>query len=1014
MSFVAAATAIGFTGVGATIAAGAMMGGATTVAGNVIGGRDPLDNIGRGLITGGITGGLTPGFSEMTGFSVPASAGIIQGGLTTLATGDIGQGLMAGMGAYGAYGLAESMSGMGTGILGQRASEATAMELMNAGAGEGLTGTAYDQAFQKSVTDKMAAITPGTKMSASLDGLKANPSGFLKDNFKYITAAAAPILADQAVKSNNPQTVTQPGMIRPYSYDPYSGAYTAGNPYEVTPTKAAGGGLMGMNNGGYSPGELNFAQRSEPVVRMAEGGSTVRMAKGTPPKMLTDEQLYQSSGLTGQAGWEAAAKARDAQNAAMNTYNLTDNAAVGANINKWITDNPFATTTDINNAIKTSGLTQDLVNPYLTANTNISNATRYALSHASEMPGAGGLAGLNANILKEFAKNPGMNQTSIDTLQDIYKVSDADIQRPLSHGSQVAAADIGKAANYLATNPDVQAWINSAEGRDYMLKNPSFDASDIAFTHYQRYGAGEGRKWEEAATKTALNCPAGYRPNAAGTACELIPVVSTCPAPDMRILLANGDLKAAGNLQVGDVIRTQHETTLAWGDHPVTHVSIVPNVPRLKIEFGDVKFVCSLDHKFFKAAGEWVTAKDVVLGDMLSGHTVRSLTQADVGDVVRITVDDAHTYICEGLLSHNKSPQAPVDATQSTSTNVTTPTSISTAASTALPVGISGAGITTINPNGTVTTRPDLGLEMSTVRNDYVRGGGNLGYTSPIFDSLKAVEDKYPLRGGSKQSYNYLTGKTDYDPVPYTKTGEIMKPYSESVLGIPMASSKRMYLFDPVTKTYKVNPEYAIPTYDSKGKKSYNLTNQDVINYVKSPEYSDDATFVSWMTANNLSPEQIAAATGMSIADVYKKIKKATPATTTTGNTNTTGATVSENDTRESGGDAAGGLMKLARGGMSQQFDLGGYSDGGRLLRGPGDGVSDSIPATIGNKRPARLADGEFVVPARIVSELGNGSTEAGARKLYAMMDRVQSARRGTVGKGRVAKNSRSDKYLPA
>ena len=83
-------------------------------------------------------------------------------------------------------------------------------------------------------------------------------------------------------------------------------------------------------------------------------------------------------------------------------------------------------------------------------------------------------------------------------------------------------------------------------------------------------------------------------------------------------------------------------------------------------------------------------------------------------------------------------------------------------------------------------------------------------------------------------------------------------------------------------------------------------------------------------------------------------------------------------------------------------------------MRGPGDGVSDSIPATIGNKRPARLADGEFVVPARIVSELGNGSTEAGARKLYAMMDRVQAARRSSIGKGKAAKNSRADKYLPA
>jgi hypothetical protein len=109
--------------------------------------------------------------------------------------------------------------------------------------------------------------------------------------------------------------------------------------------------------------------------------------------------------------------------------------------------------------------------------------------------------------------------------------------------------------------------------------------------------------------------------------------------------------------------------------------------------------------------------------------------------------------------------------------------------------------------------------------------------------------------------------------------------------------------------------------------------------------------------------------------------------------------------------DRYSGEQRMAGGGLS---NLGGYSDGGRLLKGPGDGVSDSIPAVIGNRQPARLADGEFVVPARIVSELGNGSTEAGARKLYAMMDRVQKARRKTVGKNRVAANTRSDKYLPA
>ena len=124
--------------------------------------------------------------------------------------------------------------------------------------------------------------------------------------------------------------------------------------------------------------------------------------------------------------------------------------------------------------------------------------------------------------------------------------------------------------------------------------------------------------------------------------------------------------------------------------------------------------------------------------------------------------------------------------------------------------------------------------------------------------------------------------------------------------------------------------------------------------------------------------------------------------------------TPATNTPQPSTGDANGGLMSAMASGGQAHYNLGGYSDGGRLLRGPGDGVSDSIPATIANKQPARLADGEFVVPARIVSEIGNGSTEAGARKLYAMMDRVQSARSKTVGKGKIAKNTRADKYLPA
>ena len=124
---------------------------------------------------------------------------------------------------------------------------------------------------------------------------------------------------------------------------------------------------------------------------------------------------------------------------------------------------------------------------------------------------------------------------------------------------------------------------------------------------------------------------------------------------------------------------------------------------------------------------------------------------------------------------------------------------------------------------------------------------------------------------------------------------------------------------------------------------------------------------------------------------------------------------------------AEGGIANLAAGGYDRQVgedpmymsnmasggisNLGSYSDGGRMLKGPGDGMSDSIPASISGKRPARLAEGEFVVPADVVSHLGNGSTDAGAKQLYAMMNKVRKDRTGRAAQGREI-NPR--KYVPA
>jgi hypothetical protein len=268
--------------------------------------------------------------------------------------------------------------------------------------------------------------------------------------------------------------------------------------------------------------------------------------------------------------------------------------------------------------------------------------------------------------------------------------------------------------------------------------------------------------------------------------------------------------------------------------------------------------------------------------------------------------------------------------------------------------------------------------------------------------------------GDSMAAYNYLMGKGTYP----TKSGvgEIARPYAEATLGYPV-STNRQYIYDQTTGKYVRNPDYVAEYKDPSGGVNYLMSPKEITNYFKTNQGQDDAITYAWAIANNLTPTEISQATGVPLSTVAAKwraakAKQATAEADKKAADEKAAAATTKQDDSSTGGLATGGMAYAVGGGLGS---LGSYSDGGRLLKGPGDGVSDSIPATIGAKgQPARLADGEFVVPARIVSELGNGSTEAGAKKLYAMMDRVQRARGKTTGKNKVAANSRADKYLPA
>lgn len=133
----------------------------------------------------------------------------------------------------------------------------------------------------------------------------------------------------------------------------------------------------------------------------------------------------------------------------------------------------------------------------------------------------------------------------------------------------------------------------------------------------------------------------------------------TCPAPWMMITLDNGYKIPAGDLKVGMFVRAHHEKTLDFGKYEVTHVKSIQDAKRIQITFDHVDFVCSLDHKFFMD-GEWVRAGDLEVGDFVgldpNRFEVLDISEFDSGEVIKITVDEAHTYICEDILSHNKLP----------------------------------------------------------------------------------------------------------------------------------------------------------------------------------------------------------------------------------------------------------------------------------------------------------------------------------------------------------------------
>jgi len=320
--------------------------------------------------------------------------------------------------------------------------------------------------------------------------------------------------------------------------------------------------------------------------------------------------------------------------------------------------------------------------------------------------------------------------------------------------------------------------------------------------------------------------------------------------------------------------------------------------------------------------------------------------------------------ISNGLMGSGTYPLGNIpDVTQSVMVNPSSAAFSPTSVTQGTPPTYLGPNMSSAN---LPSTKIDLGLKPS--------------YTPPA----KSFEDAILSRNGAMAAGSIYAGLQE-DPKAATPADPSMiRPYTfdrtknasafQDVAGEPLSSRERNYFTDQYT---------ALTPYKAPGPEYKNMAAGGPVE-----QMSNNAA----MGANTMYP--MANMASSSFATPYQ-------------------APLSTNMLAPSG-DAAVGInaepnmqgTRLAGGGS-----LGSYSDGGRMLKGPGDGMSDNIPAVIGKKQPARLADGEFVVPADVVSHLGNGSTDAGAKQLYAMMDKIRAARTGTKKQG---KQINPRKYMPA
>jgi len=937
--------------------------------------------------------GLGAAVGGAFGLGAAAGTGIAVGGLTTLATGSLSRGLMAGLGAYGGAGLTEGLMGAGA----QEIAATTAPVAENvAGASVPPIEQVNPSNFTMSNADKLSTGIQGLGTEAGRASALANMGG-TSGALKLAGAAASPIMADAMVPTTTkmPTTLSGPAYIRQKLYDPYTQTYKS-----LAPVEADKWGSRNFSDAYTNPqtGEIATLQPRAPS-NMATGGIVALAAGGDYTTVREDGSVDYAAPTTSPAVMSAA----DAQKLIEAQYATIGRSGVGtganqideAGLNAW-------TNALVSGEFKPEDLSSRFgtaVKDYMAQNPD-DQYTSYVKDWRAQQAGTGtgtgtattgGVSTLDTTgggtaaatdtsgiaTLNNTGAATGTTGTNLNAFSNAY--TGANINDYIANNN-LDAAGIAAAAKQFNVDPAQITAAQNAQNivtnvyRNVLGRDP--DPAGLSWwTNQIMNGDRTGQEMYQEFLKSAKGILGSRGTGEIGnwnlTLDEAAKEYGGYKSAEARGIADEWVRNTLGR-EVTDADRQQQWYKDAMNSGVMNTV-------------GKAEDIYSKFKNFaYENAGATVAKQIADAKALLSS---KGLTEADVlkqtGKTIAELVGSGMNL--EADLFKASQLRKPGEKVGFDFSTITKPKLANTfAGSTAVdrtvtnPYGNeTNPGDLTYNTDGTVTVQPNIPYRpyggfsgMGEVKDAYTRGGGSLGYTSPVVKTAAEHEARYNrLTGDSQAAYNYLMGKgaNPVQSVAASSPTGIMRPY--------MTGGMK---YTP--KFLKTNPD---------GTVSSSTTN---------PNAPKSGTTPSAQSINVTTPSGAVVTAMLGSDGVYR--------TSDGAKYDVTGQPIVAEA-------AGGGLMGYAVGGGLGT--LGGYSDGGRLLKGPGDGVSDSIPATIGNKQqPARLADGEFVVPARIVSELGNGSTDAGAKKLYAMMDRVQKARGKTTGKNKVAANTRADKYLPA